>query len=115
MPDRTPFLFYNTVELKQNRTYVTLSNLCRTLGFEFITNLDQCWPSLSFYAREFYLSSISRGNELQFNFEAVKTAFDQAEFECWSTVKVVWSSWTTRNLTNFWRLFRKHDREDLVI
>ncbi|MCA1606210.1 MAG: hypothetical protein LC775_12235, partial [Acidobacteria bacterium] len=63
MPNRTPFPFYTTVELRPIRTYVTLANLWRALGIEFITNLDQRWPSLRFTRKfwEFYLSSIFRG------------------------------------------------------
>ncbi len=74
MPERTPFPFYTDVELKPIRTYVSLANLWRVLGLEFITNLDQRWPSLRFIRKfwEFYLSSICRGKELQFEFEVVK-------------------------------------------
>ncbi len=35
MPDRTPFPFYTTVELRPVRTYVSLANLWRGLGFEW--------------------------------------------------------------------------------
>jgi SAM-dependent methyltransferase len=74
MPDRTPFPFYTTVELRPIRTYVTLANLWRALGLEFITNLDQRWPSLRFTRKfwEFYLSNICRGKELSFEFEVIK-------------------------------------------
>lgn len=74
MPDRTPFPFYTTVELKPIRTYVSLANLWRLLGIEFLTNLDQRWPRLRFLRKfwEFYLSSFVRGKELQFEFEVVK-------------------------------------------
>ncbi|HYV00125.1 MAG TPA: class I SAM-dependent methyltransferase [Pyrinomonadaceae bacterium] len=74
MPDRTPFPFYTTVELRPVRTYVSLANLWRMLGFEWITNLDQRWPALRFTRKfwEFYLSNIFRGKELHFEFEVVK-------------------------------------------
>jgi SAM-dependent methyltransferase len=74
MPTRTPFPFYTNVELKPIHTYVSLANLWRALGLEFITNLDQHWPSLRFTRKfwEFYLSTICRGKELHFEFEAVK-------------------------------------------
>ena len=79
MPDRTPFPFYTTVELKPIHIYVTLANLWHALGLEFIANLDQRWPAFRFMRKfwEYYLSSIFRGKELHFEFEAVKTAFDQ--------------------------------------
>jgi len=74
MPDRTPFPFYTTVELRPVRTYVSLANLWRLLGLEWITNLDQRWPALRFTRKfwEFYLSNIFRGKELQFEFQVIK-------------------------------------------
>jgi hypothetical protein len=49
-------------------------NLWRALGLEFIVNLDQRRPALRFTRKfwEFYLSTIFRGKELQFDFEVVK-------------------------------------------
>lgn len=75
MPDRTPFPFYTNVELRPVRTYVSLANLRRALGFEFITNLDQRWPALRFTRKfwEFYLSNIFRGKELHLEFQVVKS------------------------------------------
>ncbi len=57
-----------------HRTYVSLANLWRLLGLEWLTNLDQHWPALRFTRKfwEFYLSNIFRGKELQFEFEVVK-------------------------------------------
>ncbi|HEX8707003.1 MAG TPA: class I SAM-dependent methyltransferase, partial [Pyrinomonadaceae bacterium] len=74
MQDRRLFPFYTEVELKPVRTYVSLANLWRALGLEFITNLDQRWPGLRFTRKfwEFYLSYIFRGKELRFEFEVVK-------------------------------------------
>jgi SAM-dependent methyltransferase len=74
MQDRRLFPFYTDVELKPIRIYVSLANLWRALGLEFITNLDQRWPSLRFTRKfwEFYLSYIFRGKELHFEFEVVK-------------------------------------------
>jgi SAM-dependent methyltransferase len=79
-PDRTPFPFYTLVELKPVRTYVSLANLWRALGLEFITNMDQRWPALRFTRKfwEFYLSTICRGKELQFEFEVIKARSDSA-------------------------------------
>jgi SAM-dependent methyltransferase len=72
--DRRLFPFYTDVELKSVRTYVSLANLWRYLGLEFLTNLDQRWPALRFTRKfwEFYLSYIFRGKELHFEFEVVK-------------------------------------------
>ena len=72
--DRSNFPFYTDVQLKPVRTYVSLANLWRALGLEFITNLDQRWPALRFTRKfwEFYLSYIFRGKELHFEFEVVK-------------------------------------------
>jgi SAM-dependent methyltransferase len=76
MPERTPFPFYTTVELRPVRTYVTLANLWRAVGLQWITNLDQHAPSFRFTRKfwEFYLSNIFRGKELHFEFEVVKDA-----------------------------------------
>ena len=56
------------------RTYVSLANLWRVVGLEFLVNLDQRWPSFRFTRKfwEFYLSSIVRGKELQITLEVVK-------------------------------------------
>jgi SAM-dependent methyltransferase len=74
MQDRRLFPFYTDVELKPKRVYVSLSNLWRSLGIEFIVNLDQRWPRLRFTRKfwEHYLSFICRGKELHFEFEVVK-------------------------------------------
>jgi SAM-dependent methyltransferase len=74
MPDRTPFPFYTDVELFPIRTYVSLANLWRALGIEWLVNLDQHSRSLRFVRKlwEFYLSTVIRGKELQFDFEVLK-------------------------------------------
>jgi SAM-dependent methyltransferase len=74
MPDKTPFPFYTTVELRPVRVYVSLANLWRAFGLEWLTNLDQRWSSFRFTRKfwEFYLSNICRGKELHFEFEVVK-------------------------------------------
>ena len=73
--ERQLFPFYTEVKLKPIRTFVSLANLWRVLGLEFIVNLDQRWPGLRFTRKfwEFYLSTIFRGKELQFEFETVKS------------------------------------------
>ncbi len=74
MPDRTPFPFYTLAELRPLSVYVTLANLWRAIGLEFLVNVDQHWPSLRFTRKfwEFYLSNIFRGKELSFEFAVVK-------------------------------------------
>jgi len=71
--DRQLFPFYTDVRLKPLRTYVSLANLWRAIGLEFLVNLDQRWLPLRFTRRfwEFYLSSVFRGKELRFEFEVV--------------------------------------------
>ncbi|HET6893247.1 MAG TPA: class I SAM-dependent methyltransferase [Pyrinomonadaceae bacterium] len=73
--DRTPFPFYTDVVLKPVRSYVTLANLWRSLGVQFLVNLDQRWPAFRFTRKfwEFYLSTIFRGKELHFEFEVTKS------------------------------------------
>ncbi len=75
MPDRTPFPFYTEVVLQPIHTYVSLANLWRLTGVEFLVNLDQHWPAFRFARKfwEFYLSSILRGKELRFEFEVDKS------------------------------------------
>jgi SAM-dependent methyltransferase len=72
--DRKLFPFYTDVRLKPIRTYVSLANVWRVIGLELLVNLDQRWPGLRFTRKfwEFYLSTICRGKELQFEFTVVK-------------------------------------------
>ena len=74
IPERQVFDFYTDVKLKPVRTYVSLANLWRSLGIEFLVNLDQKSPRYRFTRKfwEFYLSYILRGKELHFEFEVVK-------------------------------------------
>ena len=74
MQDRRLFPFYTDVELKLLGSYVSLANLWRIIGLEFLVNLDQRWPAFRFTRKfwEFYLSYIFRGKELTFEFEVVK-------------------------------------------
>ena len=77
--DRQLFPFYTEVRLKPVRIYVSLANLWRALGLEFLVNLDQRSPAFRFTRKfwEFYLSPICRGKELRFEFEALKQRFEQ--------------------------------------
>jgi SAM-dependent methyltransferase len=72
--DKTPFPFYTEAELRPIKTHVSLANLWRALGLEFVVNLDQRWPSMRFTRKfwEFYLSTIFRGKELSFELEVLK-------------------------------------------
>lgn len=74
MPERQLFPFYTQVHLKPVRVYVSLANLWRALGIEFLVNLDQKSPRFRFTRKfwEHYLSYIFRGKELRFEFEVVK-------------------------------------------
>jgi ubiquinone/menaquinone biosynthesis C-methylase UbiE len=74
MQDRQLFPFYTDTWLKPRRIYVSLANLWRAVGIEFLVNLDTRSPKFRFTRRfwEFYLSYIFRGKELQFEFEVVK-------------------------------------------
>lgn len=72
--DRQLFPFYTEVRLRPQRIYVSLANLWRALGLEFLVNLDQRWPSWRFTRKfwEFYLNPIVRGKELTFEMSVVK-------------------------------------------
>ena len=76
MRDRRLFPFYTDVELKGISTRVTLANLWRALGLEFVVNLDQRFHAMRFTRKfwEHYLNSIFRGKDLYFEFEVVKNA-----------------------------------------
>jgi hypothetical protein len=78
MPTQTPFPFYTSTELRPLTTHVSLANLWRAIGLEFVVNLDQRWPAFRFTRKfwEFYLSMIFRGKELYFEFEVVKQKFE---------------------------------------
>ncbi len=68
------FDFYTDIQLKTISCHVSLLNLWRLLGIQFIVNLDQKSPSLRFLRKfwEHYLSNIFRGKELRFEFEVIK-------------------------------------------
>ena len=71
--DRQIFDFYTDVRLKPLDTHVSLANLWKILGFEFIVNLDRKSPKMRFTRKfwEQYLSYLFRGKELRFKFEVV--------------------------------------------
>ncbi|MGI9037050.1 MAG: class I SAM-dependent methyltransferase [Pyrinomonadaceae bacterium] len=74
IPERQNFAFYTNVHLKPIRTYVSLLNLWRAFGLEFLVNLDQRNPKFRFTRKfwEHYLSNIFRGKEIRYEFEVVK-------------------------------------------
>lgn len=71
---RNLFDFYTDVELRPVRIYVSLANLWRYLGVEWLVNLDTRWPAMRFTRKlwEYYFSFLFRGKELQFEFEVLK-------------------------------------------
>lgn len=73
-PKHRHFPFYTDVMIKRIRVYVTLANLWRVLGLQFVVNLDQRWPALRFTRKfwEQYLCYIFRGKDLYFEFEVIK-------------------------------------------
>jgi SAM-dependent methyltransferase len=74
LPQRQIFDFYTHVHLRPIKTYVSLANLWRALGIEFLVNLDRRNENFRFMRKfwEHYLSYIFRGKELQFEFEVMK-------------------------------------------
>ena len=72
--ERQLFDFYTDARLKAICIHVTLANVWRALGLEFIVNLDNRWRSFRFTRKfwEHYLCTICRGKELHFEFEVVK-------------------------------------------
>lgn len=74
LPGRAVFDFYTDIELKPLKCYVSLANLWKYFGIEFLVNLDQQLPSMRSTRKfwEHYLSYIIRGKELTFEFEVIK-------------------------------------------
>jgi SAM-dependent methyltransferase len=76
MPERQVFDFYTEIRLRPVKTYVSLLSLWKSLGVEFLVNIDQRFPGMRFLRKfwEHYLSYAIRGKELHFEFEVVKEA-----------------------------------------
>ena len=72
--DRQLFDFYTTARLKPKEVRLTMANLWRPLGIEWLVNSDNRWPSLRFIRKfwEYYLCYMMRGKDLYFTFEVVK-------------------------------------------
>ncbi len=73
-PEKRNFDFYTDVNLKPLKRYVTLLNLWKALGIQFLVNIDHTFPGLRFLRKfwEQYLSYIMRGKDLYFEFEVIK-------------------------------------------
>lgn len=73
-PDKRNFDFYTDVNLKARRKYVTLLNLWKYTGLQFLVNLDNDFPKLRFLRKfwEHYLCFLFRGKDLYFEFKVVK-------------------------------------------
>jgi SAM-dependent methyltransferase len=72
--DRAVFPFYTDVRFRQLNARVTLLNLWKLTGLEFLVNIDYRFPSLRFIRKfwEQYLNAIVRGKEIHFELEVVK-------------------------------------------
>ena len=72
--ERAVFPFYTDVRFRQLRVRVTLLNLWKLTGLEFLINLDHRFPSARFIRKfwEQYLNAIVRGKELHIELEVVK-------------------------------------------
>jgi SAM-dependent methyltransferase len=72
--ERAVFPFYSEVRFRQRSVRVTVLNLWKVLGFEFLINLDERLPRMRFLRKfwEQYLNAIVRGKEVYFELEVVK-------------------------------------------
>jgi hypothetical protein len=72
--ERAVFPFYTDVRFRQRRVRVTLLNLWKLTGLEYLINLDHRIPSIRFIRKfwEQYLNAIVRGKELHIELEVVK-------------------------------------------
>jgi SAM-dependent methyltransferase len=71
---RPDFDFYSHVRLRPRLVRVTMLKLWRLLGFQFLINLPNRYPSARFLRRfwEQYLCFIVRGKTIYFEFEVLK-------------------------------------------
>jgi SAM-dependent methyltransferase len=72
--DRAVFDFYTEARFKQRVCRVTLLNLWRLTGLEYLINLDNRHPRWRFVRKfwEQYLNAVMRGKEIYFELEVVK-------------------------------------------
>lgn len=73
-PEKRNFEFYTEVNLRAVRKYVTVLNLWKILGVEFLINIDHRFPGLRFLRKfwEHYLNLLMRGKDIYFEFEVIK-------------------------------------------
>jgi SAM-dependent methyltransferase len=73
--DRAVFPFYTDVRFRQREVRVTVLNLWKMFGVEWLINLDHRRPGLRFFRKfwEQYLNAIMRGKEIHFELEVVKS------------------------------------------
>jgi SAM-dependent methyltransferase len=72
--ERAVFPFYTDVRFRQLRVQVTLLNLWKLTGLEYLINLDNRYPWVRFVRKfwEQYLNAIVRGKEIHVELEVVK-------------------------------------------
>jgi SAM-dependent methyltransferase len=74
VPEKRNFKFYTDVNLRPIKRYAGLANLWKSLGIEWLVNLDHRSPGMRFIRQfwEHYLCTVLRGKEMDFEFEVVK-------------------------------------------
>jgi SAM-dependent methyltransferase len=72
--ERAVFSFYTDVRFRQIRARVTLLNLWKITGLEFLINLDHRVAGLRFIRKfwEQYLNAVIRGKEIHYELEVIK-------------------------------------------
>jgi len=72
--ERAVYPFYTHVRYRQRKAHVTLLNLWRPTGLQYVINADERFPSLRFLRKfwEQYLNAIVRGKEIHIELEVVK-------------------------------------------
>lgn len=72
--ERAVFDFYTDVRFRQLLVRVTVLNLWKLCGLEFLINLDNRHPRLRFFRKfwEQYLNAVCRGKEVYYELEVVK-------------------------------------------
>lgn len=72
--EKRNFDFYTSTNIKPTKRYVTVLNLWRMTGLQYLINIDHKFPGLRFIRKfwEQYLCYILRGKDIYFEFEVVK-------------------------------------------
>jgi len=72
--DRAVFDFYTDVRFRQLQVRVSVLNLWKLFGLEFLINLDNKHPRMRFIRKfwEQYLNAFLRGKEIYFELEVIK-------------------------------------------